>query len=265
MLTIVFIIFREVLEIFLFLSILLAATKNLRGKFLAIFSGFLIGILGSICFGLVITEVSDLFEGRGQEIFEICILLLSIIFIFITINWVQGNKKANHFKLKESYSNNKELLTLSLMIGVIILREGIEIFLFVYGAILTKQLEISQIIMAIILAIAISLPINLALYFGLLKIPYKYLFKVTTIILTLLAAGMAARIGNLLIATDLVSYGVYPLWDSSSLISNNSLTGEILHNIFGYDAQPNLIEVLMYLGTILIIKTKKLLVFLKKS
>jgi high-affinity iron transporter len=45
------------------------------------------------------------------------------------------------------------------------------------------------------------------------------------------------------------------LWDTSSILSENSMVGLLLHVLIGYSAQPAGIQVVFYLATLLIIGT----------
>src|SRR5947208_2191649 len=72
------------------------------------------------------------------------------------------------------------------------------------------------------------------LYAGLLRIPLKQIFKATGVIVTFLAAGLAAQ-G----AAYLVQAGVLPalgtrLWDTSWLLSEDGIIGRLCHILFGY-------------------------------
>src|SRR5690606_34921565 len=87
-----------------------------------------------------------------------------------------------------------------------------------------------------------------ALYLGLPRIPTSRLFTVTGWLILLLAAGMAAQGAGFL-----VQAGVLPplgdrLWDSSGVLSERSLVGQVLHTLIGYIAQPAGIQVLFYVG-----------------
>jgi high-affinity iron transporter len=45
------------------------------------------------------------------------------------------------------------------------------------------------------------------------------------------------------------------LWDTSSILSDNSMLGVLLHVLIGYSAQPAGIQVVFYLATLLVIGT----------
>jgi high-affinity iron transporter len=68
----------------------------------------------------------------------------------------------------------------------------------------------------------------------------------------LLAAGMAAHAGAFLVQADtLPSLG--QAWNSSGFLSNQSLLGGALQTLVGYDATPSVMQVLIYVATIVLI------------
>ncbi|MDI1247084.1 MAG: iron permease, partial [Rhodoferax sp.] len=62
----------------------------------------------------------------------------------------------------------------------------------------------------------------------------------------LLAASMASQAARLLIQADKLPSLAAPLWDTSSVLSQNTVLGTILHGLIGYDAQPAGMQVLAY-------------------
>jgi high-affinity iron transporter len=92
-----------------------------------------------------------------------------------------------------------------------------------------------------------------AIYFGLVHIPMRHLFSVTSWLILLLAAGMASQAAAFLLQADLLPSLGQSLWDTSFLLSEQSLTGRVLHTLIGYTAQPAGIQLVFYLATLLVI------------
>ena len=75
-------------------------------------------------------------------------------------------------------------------------------------------------------------------YLGLVRISPRALFATTTVLITLLAAGMAAQaVGFLERANWLTSLDTV-VWDSGWLLSETSIPGRALHTLIGYTDQP---------------------------
>ena len=91
------------------------------------------------------------------------------------------------------------------------------------------------------------------LYLGLLRIPLRHLFSVTSWLVLLLAAGMASQAAAFLLQANLLPPLGTTLWDTSFLLSDQSLVGRVLHTLIGYTAQPAGIQLVFYLATLLVI------------
>jgi high-affinity iron transporter len=91
------------------------------------------------------------------------------------------------------------------------------------------------------------------MYFGLLKVPAGKLFQVTSWLITLLAAGMAAQAVLLLQNGGLLEIFTGTVWDTSWLISDDSITGKLLHTLVGYSQAPNGAQLIAYGATIVVI------------
>ena len=88
------------------------------------------------------------------------------------------------------------------------------------------------------------------IYFGLIKFAGKYIFKISTILLILISAGLAAEAAGALASAGIIEIFSDQLWDSSWLIEDRSTTGKLLKIIIGYNSRPNIIQMVFYLGTI---------------
>jgi high-affinity iron transporter len=69
----------------------------------------------------------------------------------------------------------------------------------------------------------------------------------------LLAAGMASQGAAFLVQADLLPALGKGLWDTSQILSEKQLVGQILHVLVGYDSRPSGIQLVFYLATIAII------------
>jgi high-affinity iron transporter len=87
----------------------------------------------------------------------------------------------------------------------------------------------------------------------LLRIPTRHLFAVTSWLILLLAAGLASQGATFLTQADLLPTLGPPLWDSSGLISDDSIAGKVLHTLVGYVAEPTGIQIVFWATTLAII------------
>jgi len=106
-----------------------------------------------------------------------------------------------------------------------------------------------------VLGLAGGAAIGAVIYLGLLAIPVRRLFAVTSWLILLLAAGMASQGAAFLMQANLLPSLGNELWDTSSILSERSMLGLLLHVLVGYSAQPAGIQVVFYLATLLTIGT----------
>jgi high-affinity iron transporter len=132
------------------------------------------------------------------------------------------------------------------------LREGAEIVLFSYGMLASGQVTWSSIIMGGLLGGVGGTVVGVMLYLGLLRTARRHLFSVTSWLLVLLTAGMAAHGASYLIAAGVLPDLVPQMWNTSHLISGDSLAGEILGVLIGYTPHPSGMEVLFY-GSVVVL------------
>ena len=104
-----------------------------------------------------------------------------------------------------------------------------------------------------LLGMVAGLAIGVVLYFGLMRIHMSRIFKVSGIMILLLAAGLAAQCAGYLVQADLLPSLGANIWDTSHILSEDSLLGKILHTLVGYIAQPQGIQIVFYVATLAII------------
>src|SRR5205807_8928601 len=87
-------------------------------------------------------------------------------------------------------------------------------------------------------------------YLGLLSIPSRYLFGVTSALIALLAAGMAAQAIAFLEQANIVTALDQTVWDTSWILQDSSFLGRALHTLIGYVDQPTAMQVVDYALTL---------------
>src|SRR6476619_2659053 len=137
MLATLLIVFREVIEAGLIVSIVLAATKGVPGRRLWVGYGVIGGVAGACLVAAFAGEIAPLFEGSGQELFNASILLLAVVMLTWHNVWMASHGRDMARELKaaghEVTTGKRTLAALGVVVGVAVLREGSEVVLFLYG------------------------------------------------------------------------------------------------------------------------------------
>src|SRR6201999_2271890 len=101
------------------------------------------------------------------------------------------------------------------------------IVLFVYGIIAAQGGSALSLLTGGVIGLVGGMVMGTALYLGLLTIPMRHLFGVTSWLILLLAAGMASSGAAFLLQADLVP-SLGNLWDTSRILSDQSLVRQAL-------------------------------------
>jgi high-affinity iron transporter len=148
---------------------------------------------------------------------------------------------------------SRPLWALTFVVGLAVLREGSEVVLFLYGIAAAGGSGIGAMTIGGALGLAAGVAAGALLYLGLVSIPLRHLFTVTSWLVLLLAAGLASQAAAFLMQANLVPAFGDNLWNTSFILSDESIPGRMLHTLIGYTAQPAGIQVIFYLGTLLLI------------
>ena len=259
MLATAIIVFREVLEASLVVGIVLAASRGVPRRGVWVTGGIAVGAFGAALVAACAGEIAAAVNGIGQELFNAAILFTAVAMLGWHNIWMNrhGRELAATAAVlgKAVLGGSRPLYALALVVAIAVLREGSEAVLFLYGIAIASGMGALGMLGGGILGLAGGAAIGALIYFGLLTIPVHRLFTVTSWLILLLAAGMASQGAAFLMQANLLPSLGNDLWDTSSILSENSLLGLLLHVLIGYSAQPAGIQVVFYLATLLIIGT----------
>jgi len=257
MLSTALIVFREVLEAALVVSIVLAATKGVprRGRWVG--GGLVGGVVGAGLIAAFADVISSWASGMGQEVFNAGVMFVAVVMLAWHSIWMGKHSREMTRQLsaigKAVAAGSTPLTGLAIVVGVAVLREGSEAVLFLYGIAAGEPGQTSQMIVGGLLGIIGGVGLGAAMYAGLLQIPLKRLFGVTNGLIVLLAAGMASQGMGFLLAAGLVPSWGDTVWDTSWLLRETSIVGKMLHTLIGYTARPAGIQVVTYVATLVTI------------
>jgi len=257
MLATLLIVFREVIEAGLIVGIVLAATRGVPGRERWVGYGVAAGVLGACAVAAFAGEIANLFSGSGQEIFNASILLLAVAMLTWHNVWMAGHGREMATQMKRIglavSAGERPLTALVIVVGVAVLREGSEVVLFLYGIASQGGTTNSALLIGGALGLAAGAAMSALMYFGLLAIPPGRLFAVTSGLITLLAAGMAAQAILFLQQAGYLEFLTRTVWDTSWLLPQDGIAGRLLHTLVGYSDRPNGAQLVVYGLTIVVV------------
>jgi FTR1 family protein len=250
------IVFREVLEAALIIGIVLTATRGVAGRARSIVLGIAAGIGGACLVAYFADTLAQAAEGVGPELFNATVLLVATAMLAWHNLWMAQHGRALAKEMNQIgqavATGNRPVQALVVVVALAVLREGAEVVLFAYG-IAAGGTATSTLLLGGLLGIGAGIIVGGALYFGLLRIPTRHLFSVTSALLVLLAAGMAAQASAFLIQAGVLPAIKPVLWDTSAVLSEKSVFGQILHTLVGYVDRPAEMQFLVYVFAVALI------------
>jgi len=241
MLGIALLVFREVLEAALIVTVVAAATRGVPRRSVFVGGGIALGIVGAVVVAACMGLIEGSLGGVGQEVFEAAVLLTAVVMIGWHVTWMSSHGKEMVQQMQRVTdsvkSGSSSIAILLAVVALAVLREGSEIVLFLFGMAAGGAGKLGF-LGGVPLGLAGGVAVGFALYFGLLRIPLRYFFSVTNWMLVVLAAGLASSAAGFLIQANLLPAWGNQLWDTSWLLTNGSLVGQAVHVLTGYEARP---------------------------
>lgn len=241
----VVIVLREVLEAALMISILLATSRRsrLHGRWLGI--ALPTGLGGAIVYARYLGPISETFDGFGQELLNATLhalvfaALLGVVFLVV--------------RLRGRIAGAGRLLPALMAVAVALAttQEGAEIIVYVTGFLQLSNF-LGSVGIGSLAGAGIGFSIGVLFYYLLLALPARRAMWISVALLAVVAASMCLQAAKLLIQSDFLTADG-PVWDTSWLLAENSLPGQLLYALVGYEATPSLVEIAAYAGSLLII------------
>jgi high-affinity iron transporter len=257
MLASLIIVFREAIEAGLIVGIVLAVTVGVAGRRRWMIAGIAAGVAGAILVAVFADVLSNSLAGIGQEVFNASILAVAVVMLAWHNIWMARHGRELAAQTKEIgkavAAGSRSLAALAVVVGVAVLREGSEVALFLYSLTLSGGTSMWELLAGGVAGLLLGCVVSALMFFGLVNIPARYLFGVTTTLITFLAAGLAAQSVVFLQQAGLVTALEGTVWDTSWLLSDTSLIGRALHTLVGYTDQPSGMQVVVYAITLSVI------------
>jgi high-affinity iron transporter len=248
------IVFREVFEAGLIVGIVMAVTAGVGGRGLWIAGGVAAGVLGACLVAVFTGGLSELLGGSGQEVFNAGILSFAVVMLTWHNVWMarHGRELAAELQAagKAVVAGSKSLLALAIVVAIAVLREGSEVVLFLYGVAASQGGASWGMVAGGFIGLILGSLVCLMTYLGLITIPTRYLFAVTSTLIAFLAAGLAAQAIAFLQQADILTALDQTVWNTSWILSNSSYLGSALHTLIGYVDQPTAMQLIVYAATL---------------
>ena len=240
LLTSVIIVIREVLEAAFLISILLSLCVQLNLTRYWFKWGVVGGIVGSIALGRQYAWVSNLFGGIGQELVDAGLQ----IFIYVCLLYICFKFIDHYFNPAASSAKYRAILTAVIVCAMT--REGSEIYIYLLAFQDLPEGGVS-LYGGSIIGFGIGLSCCALFYYWILSFSVARSLLLGCVLLVAMASGMMLQAAKMLIQADLLPDG--QLWNSNGLLTEESLAGQLLYALIGYEATPAPAQLIIYVAS----------------
>jgi high-affinity iron transporter len=248
-----FIVWRESTEAILVVGILYAwlthhpeATRGMR----YLWGGVAAGIGLALALAAVMLGVAQLLPDRALDYFQLGLTLVAAVLIVQMVLWMRRHGRTFKRDLETEMQTNARAANwwgLLVVVALAVGRESAETVVFLYG--LGAQNESAgQLAMVVLLGIAAGYLTFWILQQGGKYLSWRWFFRVTEIMLLLLAGALLVSAVDKLIALDVLPALVDPVWDTSRLLDDSGRVGGLVASLTGYRARPALLPLLLLIA-----------------
>lgn len=181
----------------------------------------------------------------AQERFETIIALVAVVMVTYMVLWMRSNARAMKGKLE--YETRKAIgegsvLALVLMAFFAVLREGMETAVFLFAVFQSTGTTLAA-KFGVVLGVGIAAAFGYAIYKGVMKVNLSKVFRITGVILVLVAAGLVSSAIHTAHEAGWVNFMQQQTLDLSAVIRPGSISSALITGVFGIQPQPVLAEV----------------------
>ncbi len=237
---------REGFEATLLIAIVLAYLVKIerREDFRQVWYGVGAAVAVSLAAAGALFVTAGELEGTAEYVFEGTAMWVAVGFLTYMILWMRRESRTVAQGIRRGVDSAVETggrLALTSLVFVMVVREGIETGLFLFG--ITRTSSPVQVALGATLGIMAAVALGYAVYAGGKRINLGTFFKVTGVLLILVAAGLFAH-GLAEFQEAGLLPELLPLWNvgGAPIVGDEVLVSELLTALFGWDPEANLLQ-----------------------
>lgn len=242
---------REGLEAALILGIVIGMLRKIGRNQMAsaVWQGAAAAVLASLVGAILLNLAGARLEGRAEEMFEGTAMLLAAGILTWMIFWYQRQAHSLKTNLEADVKRASIGTGRGALFGLAFLaigREGIELALFLTAVRVTAGGAAT--LVGALAGLLAAAGLGWMLFASTTRLNLKQFFLIMNLLLILFAAGLVAHGVHEFNEAGIIPSLVEHVWDINPVLDENSLGGELLKALFGYNGNPSLTEVLAYLA-----------------
>ena len=215
----------------------------------AVWIGTAVAVLFSLLTGVVLNRIGVALEGDAEKIFEGVTMLLAAGVLTWMIFWMKRQSRGMKQNIESevlAVSDKTAFFSLFLLVFFTIIREGVELALFLTAASFATGQE--QVIIGALIGLGVAILLGWLLYTSSVRLNLRLFFNVTSFFLLIFAAGLVAHGVHEFNELGWIPPVIDPIWNINHILDESSSVGSVLSALFGYNGNPSLTEALAYVG-----------------
>ena len=251
---VLFVVWRESVEALLVVGILYAWLKNgdaaARRGLPFLWAGVGAGLLAAVVLGAALVGFTEVLSGDAADYFQTAMVLIACVLIVQMVIWMKRHGRTLKRDMERSLqerTRDGNRWGVAVLVALAIAREGSETVIFLYGLGFGQSGHVSASdVLAIVIGLALAFLTFYLLQLGGRFFSWRRFFRVTEIMLLLLAAGLLQTGVDKIIDKEILPLGISQLWDSSRLLDDSGTVGSLVAALTGYRAHPSLTNLVVY-------------------
>jgi len=255
---------REGIEAALVIAIMIAYLRRSNQGDLTryVLGGAIAAIVSSMAIAILMSMLWGTFEGPLLAVFEGTVVLIAALLLTTMIVWMWHAGSGVAAEIEDSVSRRTAQnsgIGVALLAFALVLREGVELVLFTMALAIQEG---SETYLGVAIGLTLAIGVGLAIHQGSLKVSLKAFFNWTSVLLVLFAAGMMAYGIHELQEAGLFLIGPLEVWNinppqlpdgSYPLLHEKGFIGAMFKALFGYNGNPSALEVIVYIGYLVVL------------
>jgi high-affinity iron transporter len=241
-----FIVWRESAEAMLVVGILYAWLRNRGDAAIGmryLWGGVVAGAGLALALALVMLGIASSLSGNALDYFQLAIMLVASGLIVQMVFWMRRHGRTFKKDLEADMARNARAANwwgLLVVVALAVGRETAETVVFLYGLGAEKG-GITNLPIVLVLGLAAAFGTFWLLQQGSRILSWRTFFRISEVLLLLLAGALLVSGIERLIALDVLPALVDPLWDTSALLDDSGRVGGLIASFTGYRARPALL------------------------
>jgi high-affinity iron transporter len=244
-----FIVWRESAEAMLVVGILYAWLRNRADAAVGmryLWGGVAAGAALAVTLALVMLGIASALSGDGLEYFQLAMMLIASALIVQMVFWMRKHGRTLKKDLEADLARNARAANwwgLLVVVALAVGRETAETVVFLYG-LGADSGGITNLPIVLVLGVGAAFATFWALQQGSRILSWRLFFRVSEVLLLLLAGALLVSGIEKLIALDVLPALVDPVWNTSGVLDDSGRIGGLVASFTGYRSRPALLPLL---------------------